>query len=519
MPSPTGREKKRRASAPKNRTGCGTCKRRHKRCDETEPICDSCRKSGYVCDGYFDPSTGQHFGGNAHAQRTRHVSQRLRPLPLNQFDNETEAQGFRFFERATTLQLTAALENLGWSPPLLQLSHHDRAIRHAIITTGIMSKRYQENELAAAANPRTDKLYQEALEQYGKAVACFRSQIRDSQQSGSQSLENLPATCVLLVMFEFMQGNAGGVLFHLQSAVKLTSRASNGPHAQNFRKLLTLIDMVTSTWVNLYRSDSHTTLRLPKVSASQMPLPLPSDLITLSYDLINIKNDLMTLRHFVESAPGVGIHIRGSGNSFNANLEGIQYRLEAWYSAFIRISATDAKSSLYRCSLLQANYLLAILELEVIRKVQSARDAYRVDSSTKPHSLKLDMTMCSEIVDLVETVARQGYTSTRYDVCAGEESLAPTGLVPLFSFRLSFIQPAFYIAQNAPDIGLRRRAIQILLQKPWREGAWDSFVMGSIAEGWLNQGLGISAQPNRRLDCKGSRITALFDSEYRQTLL
>lgn len=223
-------------------------------------------------------------------------------------------------------------------------------------------------------------------------------------------------------------------------------------------------------------------------------MPLPSDLITLSYDLVNIKNDLMTLRHFVESAPGAaGIHILDSGNLFEANMEGFQYRLEAWYLSFHKVSATDAKSSIYRCSLLRANYLLSILELDMIRKVQSAWDAYSVDSPKKPDSLKLNMRICSEIVDIIEGVARKGYTSTRYDVCAGEESLAPTGLVPLFSFRLSFIQPAFYIAQNAPDIGLRRRSIQILLQNPWREGAWDSFVMGSIAERWLDastKGLG-----------------------------
>lgn len=474
-------------------------RRRHKRCDETRPICDLCRKSGYVCDGYFDPSTGQKFGGNA--QNARQICQLLRPIPLNHFDNEKEAQGFRFFEVATTLQLTAALKNLGWSPPLLQLSHHDRAIRHAIIANGIMSKRYQENELAATANPQTDKLYQEALGQYGKAVACFRSQIQDSQQSSSQSLENFPATCVLLVMFEFMQGNAEGLLLHLQSAIKLSSRASNGPQAQNFLKLLTLIDMVSSTWVNVYRSHSHTTLQLPKITASQMPLPLPSDLITLSYDLVNIKNNLMTLRHFAESAPGAaGIHILDSGNLFEANLDGIQYRLEAWYLAFIKISATDAKSSMHRCSLLRANYLLSILELDMIRKVQSAWDAYSVDSPKKPDPLKLNMRICSEIVDTIEAVARKGYTSTRYDVCAGEESLAPTGLVPLFSFRLSFIQPAFYIAQNAPDIGLRRRSIQILLQNPWREGAWDSFVMGSIANRWLDASIkGLADQCSAKL--------------------
>ncbi|KAK2059145.1 hypothetical protein LY76DRAFT_615956 [Colletotrichum caudatum] len=49
--------KKTRASKPKVRTGCRTCKVRRVKCDEARPTCERCRKVGMACDGYDTRST------------------------------------------------------------------------------------------------------------------------------------------------------------------------------------------------------------------------------------------------------------------------------------------------------------------------------------------------------------------------------------------------------------------------------------------------------------------------------
>ena len=41
-----------RVGNPKVRTGCITCKRRRKKCDEGKPTCRTCLKSGTECEGY-----------------------------------------------------------------------------------------------------------------------------------------------------------------------------------------------------------------------------------------------------------------------------------------------------------------------------------------------------------------------------------------------------------------------------------------------------------------------------------
>ncbi|KAL1978153.1 hypothetical protein VTN31DRAFT_1012 [Thermomyces dupontii] len=47
---PVKRQSVKRRSHRKSRLGCGNCKRRRVKCDETQPHCERCRKYGITCD-------------------------------------------------------------------------------------------------------------------------------------------------------------------------------------------------------------------------------------------------------------------------------------------------------------------------------------------------------------------------------------------------------------------------------------------------------------------------------------
>ncbi|OQV11165.1 Fungal Zn2-Cys6 binuclear cluster domain-containing protein [Cladophialophora immunda] len=57
MPPPSSQAQRQRRWAPKVRTGCKTCKIRHRRCDEGKPHCMRCLKDKFRCDGYEPPKT------------------------------------------------------------------------------------------------------------------------------------------------------------------------------------------------------------------------------------------------------------------------------------------------------------------------------------------------------------------------------------------------------------------------------------------------------------------------------
>ena len=45
-------KKRKRQFANRTKTGCGTCRRRKKKCDEAKPECNNCTRGGFLCEGY-----------------------------------------------------------------------------------------------------------------------------------------------------------------------------------------------------------------------------------------------------------------------------------------------------------------------------------------------------------------------------------------------------------------------------------------------------------------------------------
>jgi hypothetical protein len=54
MHPPVEPEKTKRQFAHRTKTGCRTCRRRKKKCDEAKPWCNNCRRGNFVCDGYTE---------------------------------------------------------------------------------------------------------------------------------------------------------------------------------------------------------------------------------------------------------------------------------------------------------------------------------------------------------------------------------------------------------------------------------------------------------------------------------
>ena len=51
--------KRKRVFSNRTKTGCMTCRRRKKKCDEQHPSCNNCMRGGFICEGYSSRSTWQ----------------------------------------------------------------------------------------------------------------------------------------------------------------------------------------------------------------------------------------------------------------------------------------------------------------------------------------------------------------------------------------------------------------------------------------------------------------------------
>lgn len=302
---------------------------------------------------------------------------------------------------------------------------------------------------------------------YSKAIGQLRLLLDTSPGDKSVLPHNALACCILLMLFEFLQGNADGVQLHLANAVKLTEPVHTSSLGKHLVFLLVLLDMACVLWLNLDRAHADASLPFSQLQISALPLQPHATLETLTYDLAGIVNDFMGFSHNMVRARQ---HAPGSGQKSLLQVkQAIQSRLDLWYQSFSNIRPTVNDMMSGRHSVLRVNYFFLKLRLD------------RMDVlNNKPRDLKL--TRFSEILDMAETALETKYPSTRHDNFPGEKALEPVGLLPLFSFRISFISPIFFVAQNAPDTNLRWRAIRLLSERPWREGAWDSAAMAAIAE-------------------------------------
>ena len=344
-----------------------------------------------------------------------------------------------------------------------------------------MSRRYQASEISASTEPQANNLHQTALQQYCKAIACFRSQLGAGHDGNPPSLETAPACFVLLIMFEFMQGNASGLIIHLKHANKLATTFGKSRQTQSFINLLALIETVAALWLNLDLSHSDASPCLQELNKCPRHLKLPHGPNSLYHDLSWISDDVLKWRHAVASSHvDSTTHVVDPMSFYAVSHRTIQSKLDTWHERFVTSSSNEKDSAPHYHSLLRVNYLVTVLVVDAVHQRHLSAQPIQDEPTYSRDPPKLDH--FNDIIESTTAVLEIGHSFSRYYPCAEEGPLEAAGLLPLFSFRHSFIQPLFYVAQHAPQTALRERAIRLLMEKPWREGAWDSYIMGSIAK-------------------------------------
>lgn len=149
-PSPlqAGVTKKKRASRPKVRTGCVSCKARHVKCDERKPSCLRCEKAKQPCGGYAsrekkpakqpNPSRTilprakepQPGGLHIHVPRSRQ----------SVFLSGADVGYFDYFRHSLIHDLSGQLNSNFWTRTVLYESMTDPCTRYAVLAIGALSR-------------------------------------------------------------------------------------------------------------------------------------------------------------------------------------------------------------------------------------------------------------------------------------------------------------------------------------------------------------------------------------------
>ncbi|KAL2208050.1 hypothetical protein CC79DRAFT_1333857 [Sarocladium strictum] len=274
---------RRRAFAPKVRTGCLTCRIRRKKCDEEKPVCKRCVAAGVKCDGYAPvptkssgagalkkskPSTqpanqhevirstlmplGQHDSTSSGSSRDSSTSpqplldyQARMPSPSGIYLLDTTTDPILlasdpssrvFFHHFRTHVLTDLIRlvdaNDFWVAEVLPLCYTEPAVLHAITALGaahtsFLSQQKTSNHISNSVLPASvlhnhqSNHEQAAAQHYNYAIR----QILDNLESrGTQDVERLGKLlicCIIFYCLECLQGRPEEAVKHLRSGAGL----------------------------------------------------------------------------------------------------------------------------------------------------------------------------------------------------------------------------------------------------------------------------------------------------------
>ncbi|KUJ19269.1 uncharacterized protein LY89DRAFT_487860 [Mollisia scopiformis] len=214
----TGVEKRKRASRPKSKGGCRTCKLRHVKCDESRPACKRCTRWGHQCDGYDDEIV---------AKKTTRVVYQLMPksnahpvvitcpsLGGIGFSHELEARYFRLYQEELSDELSAGFETILWNRVVLQACTND-SIRQLIIAIAALKKAGREPSANLASQHRKYALYE-----YGKALKGVQAALTLRRDG----LRIVLIAALLIFVLESMFGDTKRAVTNIQTALDLINQ-------------------------------------------------------------------------------------------------------------------------------------------------------------------------------------------------------------------------------------------------------------------------------------------------------
>jgi hypothetical protein len=163
-----------------------SCRVRRIKCDEDKPSCGQCVRGRRICDGYVNSAPPRH--------EVKLLSTSLiHPGVCTLLGTDQERRCFDYFRRRTVPQLSGSFDSTFWNRLLLQATHHQPAVWHAVVALGSLHQNFEER------CPDTSEDAAFALQQYVKAIGLVLAPIRER---GKQAADVALITCVLFTCFE-----------------------------------------------------------------------------------------------------------------------------------------------------------------------------------------------------------------------------------------------------------------------------------------------------------------------------
>ncbi|KAI9827641.1 MAG: hypothetical protein M1819_006930 [Sarea resinae] len=428
------------------------------------------------CEEDLDFLREQITGNNGSSPRPAALALRPKPiLSLNpSFDrsgSEKERRYLDFFRNRTVPEFLQYYDSSFWNRVVLQASHSEPAVRHALVALGSLHWRLKAHKDLPFRYGHPDEELSYALQQYNKAIGYLSQQIA---RMGCHEADVALISCVLFICFESFLGNYDSVVLHLQNGLRIlcqspldvakchqstTSSHIFSPDRDYLIKLfgrlnlqITLFLDSQSQQLRIFPSPKKTLERVPDIFAS---LDEARDyLVYQSNAMIQL---LQSADHHPEILDGEALHVA------LARQAEIEAHLQQWSAAFnrylMRFDPGMDSRDLRGAALLKIHHITSAIMLTAgFSGAESAFDEFDCEFEK---TISLSQSLIAN---------------------TGPGSLA--GPQPSFSSDLGIVAPLFFTAFKCRNPSIRRQAISLLSASPRREGVWDSTGTAKVAD-WV----------------------------------
>ncbi|KAL3451591.1 hypothetical protein BJX65DRAFT_304181 [Aspergillus insuetus] len=470
----------------KSRAGCLTCKKRRVKCDETQPTCRNCIRTGWSCSW---PDIQPHNEAQSQPHQLNASSSSASPLsiataiPSRIFQTQRETQFFEIFRLHTVTDLSGWSPSSFWQRLVLQMVHSEPAVRRAAIALGgLHTEGYSSTQ---------------ALQLYGEALGTLRNALLESGSGSVPNVDVCLTTCLLLSCFEIARKDYTAAQVHYARGLEILKHQSqnHGPRAQGHRAeepiqtTFSLLETHIIAFLSNRPSPGYTQDHAPSAFASTYLSPLTS----LSFSIPNVFPSLLSAIEsflriqraiqsattqityqlaFSQSVPvpdvdGIYPHREAFGASlaFPEELEvllreGLRL-LRMWESAFEGLITTLGDDGGGNGRSMQDDRAISLLRgLAAILIIRCSRDPslgeMGYDIFRESHSAALIH---------FETAINLAWTE--------KQARHETSPAPLFSLGLGVLHALYDLVAKCRDLQIRQRGLDLLARMPFREGLWD----------------------------------------------
>jgi hypothetical protein len=456
-----------------------------------------------------------------------------------------EGQYFQVFRTHTASELSGFFDSEFWTRSVLQESHSEASIRHAVVALGALYKTLEKASESPPGSPEDNysgdtapNHYNFALQQYGKALTRLRESLENKE---TRSHRTILISIVLFTCFQSFTGDHKAAISQIQHGLGLLEERRQESKQPLIRRrddvvedelvqMFTRLAIQAKSYDMAFHFPPPYVIQLtPKHNSSSSNDPTspqspssPSAASEASMEDPNLPErfaNSQEARSALDSLcerimrfnEALSAFYAGPNNILPASIKssglGFRTQLQQWAAAFeplLQNRRTPGITNTERAG------------IDVLKMIQLMTTVlFLMGYSTSEKDFDNFLSPFKEIVELAKEVVVDEELSLAQSRCGdmstcrhrqrvsnmgtgmqfpGIASHGPgLGYRPedsylhikaSFALDLGIVPPLFVVATKCRDRKLRREAIRLLMSSPRREGMWDSILCGKVA-GWI----------------------------------